>query len=367
MIINKKSEVLVHFIFLFIISLFYSIPYFFIGQLILNPHDLMDMGIVENYISGKIYRGDFESINLFLAGEFKWYNIKRILQPLMTLYALFDAEVAYWIIDIFFKLVFYISFFKLSKKLKCSAFNSALIACLMVSLLTNVDTVIGLGLASFPYLTYLIIKNKSLKIRHYFFIIFIGLNFDLVFHMYLIPTLLILSMILSSNYQNYNFKLYFKIVFLLSFFIILSNLNLFYSYFFGEESHRSEYIIEASSGYNTKDGVLLYFFHYIKNFLRIPYITDYTLFFYQFFKDLILFFIITISFFSKNKKVYNILLVIFLITTIDLIFNLNFFIDLRNSSEGIFKIMRWEFLYNVLPVAYGMLLIVSIGFIIKKN
>ena len=121
----KKEELKIHSIFLFILSLFYLIPYFLVGQLIVNPHDLLDSEIVYNHIIGRIYRGDVESINLFLAGEIKWYFLRTILQPLTLLYAFFETETAFWLTDIFVKLVCYICLFKLSRKLNCSLFNSA--------------------------------------------------------------------------------------------------------------------------------------------------------------------------------------------------------------------------------------------------
>ncbi len=103
----KKEEIKIHLIFLFILSLFYLIPYFLVGQLILNPHDLLDSEIVYNHIIGRIYRGDIESINLFLAGEMKWYFLKGILRPLILLYAFFETEAAYWLTDINFLYLFF--------------------------------------------------------------------------------------------------------------------------------------------------------------------------------------------------------------------------------------------------------------------
>ena len=88
---KKKEELIFHSIFLFILSLYYLIPYFLVGQLIVEYHDILEKEIVSNHIIGKLYRGDTESIKLFLAGEIKWYFIKRILQPLMLLYAFFET------------------------------------------------------------------------------------------------------------------------------------------------------------------------------------------------------------------------------------------------------------------------------------
>ena len=104
---NKKEEVKVHLIFLFILSLYYLIPYFLVGELILKSTDLLDSGVVYNHIIGRIYRGDFESLNLFIAGEFKWYFLQRILQPLTLLYGFLETETAYWLTDILFKVIYY--------------------------------------------------------------------------------------------------------------------------------------------------------------------------------------------------------------------------------------------------------------------
>ncbi len=70
---DNKKNILIHLLFLFILSLYYLIPYFLVGQLIVKPHDFLDIGMVESHIIGRILSGDFESINLFLNGEIKWY------------------------------------------------------------------------------------------------------------------------------------------------------------------------------------------------------------------------------------------------------------------------------------------------------
>ena len=75
-----------------------------VGHLILKSHDILDMEIVYNHVIGKIYRGDFESIKLFLAGELEWYFLRRIFQPLTVLYAIFQTETAFWLTDIIIKL-----------------------------------------------------------------------------------------------------------------------------------------------------------------------------------------------------------------------------------------------------------------------
>ena len=362
---DNKKNILIHLLFLFILSLYYLIPYFLVGQLIVLPIDLLDIGIVENHIIGRIYNGDSESVNLFLSGEIKWYFLKRILQPLLLLYAFFETEVAYWITDILIKLICYICFFKLSRKLNCLPFNSALIACLIVSGIGHYYTALGLGLVTFPYLTYLIIKNKNLNLKHYCFITFIGLNFDLVDHTFVIPMLFFVSVILFPKSQRYNFILFLKISLVLFFFAVISNSNLIYAQLFSEPSHRTAFFI------TTPDLITNFFNNLIKPFFSIPDIKGNSYFFHYILLELYSFFIILISLFSKNKKAYLLLLVNFLVLFIIFIMNLEFVISIRNSSDGLLKIINWQKiiipLTDPFPALYGLLLVININFIIKKT
>ena len=355
----KKEEFKIHSIFLFILSLFYLIPYFWVGQLILNPHDLLDIEIVYNHIIGRIYRGDIESINLFLAGEIKWYFLKGILRPLILLYAFFETEAAYWLTDILVKLISYTCFFKLSRRLNCSIFNSALIACLFASFI-DAKTHFGLGIATSPYLIYLVIKNKNLSLKHYCLLAFIGLNFDLALHMFVIPILFFVSLILCPRYQSYNFKLFFKISFVLLFFIFLSNSNLIYVQLFAEPSFRTTYITEAPD-------LITNFKNLIKGFFSIPSIKGNSYFFHYLPFALYTFFIILISLFSKNRISYLLLLVIFIILSVGFILNLEFVNSIRNNSEGLFKTLHWKYIERTLPVLYGLLFVVTSKLVIKRT
>ena len=336
-LLNKKDDILIHLIFIFILSLFYLIPYFLVGHLIVTPHDILDTSVVENYIIGRIYGGDTESINLFLAGEIKWYYLTRILQPLSLLYALFETEFAYWLTDILIKLICYLCFFKLSRKLNCSVFNSALIACLIVSSVSPYYSILGLGMATFPYLIYLVIKNKNLNLKHYFIIAFIGLNFALVFHVFIVPILLLVSLIFCSNYQQYNLKLFIKISVVLLFFAFLSNSNLIYAQLFSGPFHRTGYIFEAPD-------LIVNFTELVREFFSIPVIKGNPYFYQRFLFDLCAFFIIIISLFSKNKKVYFLLLIIFFIAFFNFLLNLESIAVLRNNVGGIFKTISWDFI-----------------------
>ena len=151
---HLSEKLKIHFVFLFILSLYYLIPFFFTGNLILNPHDLLDSEIVYNDAIGKLYKGNTESTDVFLGGEIKWYFLRRVLQPLTLIYFLFESEAAFWLTDVLLRVIAYISFFKLTKKLDVSIFNSSLISCLFAS---TVQTHFGLGIVCLPYIIYLLL------------------------------------------------------------------------------------------------------------------------------------------------------------------------------------------------------------------
>ena len=343
-----EERVKFHLIFLFILSLYYLIPYFLVGQLVLYPHDILDIAVVINHIIGKIYRGDFESINLFLAGEIKWYFLKGILQPMTLLYAFFKTEVAFWLTDILIKLISYICFFKLSRKLHCSYFNSALIACLFASSINY--TIMGLGIAALPYVIYLIIKNKNPSLKHLCFLALFGLNMDLAYDMFVIPLAFLLTLILCTKYQTYNFKLFIKVATALVFFILLSNSNLIYTQLSSESFQRSVWF------YETPD-LIDNFYNLVGNFFVITKIKGNEYFFHHLPFTLCFFPIILISLFSKNKISYLLLLAIFLILFIDFVTNLEFINSIRNNSEGSIRTLDWGRIRWKLPILYGLLFI----------
>jgi len=346
--ISKYDKIKFHFIFLFILSLYYLVPYFLIGQLTLYPHDTLDIAVVLNKFIGKMYHGDVESINIFLGGQIKWYFLRGVLQPITLLYALFNSEVAFWVTDITVKLISYICFFKLSRKLLCSYFNSALISCLFVSSLNY--TIFGLGSAVLPYIIYIIIKNKNLSIKHYFVLILFGLNIDLANNVLLIPLVFFITYVLNLKYRHYNFKLFIKVATILGFFIFLSNSNLFYAQIFAETSQRSVWSYDSPN-------LTTNFYELFKNFFFISEIKDSSYFFHHLPFTLFFFPIVLVSLFSKNKTSFFLLLITFFILFIDFFLNLEFINSIRNNSDGSLRTLDWGRIRWKIPMIYCLLFI----------
>ena len=128
------------------------------------------------------------------------------------MYALFNVELAYWLTDIIVKIVSYLSFFILAKKLGKNIFT-CLVAVLFAVI--NTPTHLGLGLAIMPYLLYLTFSEKKLKIKHYLIIFFVGLNTDIVTTILSIPFLIIISLILKPIRTKKRFSITLKFIFCL--------------------------------------------------------------------------------------------------------------------------------------------------------
>ena len=120
----------IHTVSLIVILLQYIIPLIIFGQITLFYLDALDSEIVYNTVIGKILNGNFEAIKLFLNGEIKVEYLRRVFQPYMIAYAIFDVEFAYWSISVFVKLTSYFSFFILAKKI-----NQNKIICGLISVL----------------------------------------------------------------------------------------------------------------------------------------------------------------------------------------------------------------------------------------
>ncbi len=149
---NIKNKYHVFFISLLLIN--YVFPLLVFNKITLFYHDNLDSMVVYNHVLGNFFRGDIESVKIFLAGEIKIEYLRHLLKPFSLLYGIFNTELAYWITDFLVKITCYISFFVLSKKINSNIFLCCLISCLFAC--TNTFTTMGFGVAIFPYIIYLI-------------------------------------------------------------------------------------------------------------------------------------------------------------------------------------------------------------------
>ena len=99
----------------FLIYYFFSLLIF--NNVVINPHDNLEISAVYNHIISKIYKGEFSSYKIFLSGEFKWYYLDSILYPKNILHFFANDKQFYFLEEILKKIISYFSFYLLGKSL----------------------------------------------------------------------------------------------------------------------------------------------------------------------------------------------------------------------------------------------------------
>lgn len=346
--IKKNSTNKIHYIALIILSLNYLVPYFLFGNITLFYHDALDSEIPYNNVIGKYLSGDKESINIFLGGEIQIDFLRRIFNPYSFVYSFLNLELAYWIVDISVKITSYFAFFIMARKISKNYFLSALIACLYAS--SNLPTHEGFGLAIFPYLIYLVMFKKKLKIKHYLITIFFGLNSDFVFTFLTLPSLVILTFLLKQK----NYKNLIKIIGLFSISIILSNFNLFLVNFEDVVFHRTEFLRTMHSPTES-------IFFFLKSLFNYPTSYDFTIV-----KKIpyCLFYIpvFLLCFISRDKKIKKILYVLLLTILFKTLIHSELIGVVINEHSGLLKKISWAYIsrsVNLLFCLMALLIIIE--------
>lgn len=348
MIQNKERF---HFFFLSILSLNYILPLFFFGGITLFYLDALDSEIIINHVISQRFNSTFNPTEVFLNGNLPLEYMRRLHHPYMLLYTIFNTELAYWLVDIFVKLTSYFSFFILAKKFNKNFFLCALISCLYASI--NLPTYEGFGLAIFPYLFYLILFKDNLKIKHYFLIIFFGLNADFIFTAFALPVLTIaLILFIKKN----NFPNLIKILFIFTISLLLANWNLLYLNLQNIEFHRVEFVRDSLS---FSQSIIFFFL----NLFKIP--TGGIS--YSFFINIaFIFFLLplfVLGFLSNNYKVKKILFIIIIAALFQTILKIETVAHFVNKSDNILKTLSWDYI----SLSYNFLFCLALIQLLKKN
>ena len=118
-----------HISFLLILITHYLLSFILFDGIIFGQEtDVFEHEILFNRILGDIYNNDYYILDSLLDGNYEWFYFTRALYVINYLYSFFSTENAFLIIDIFCKIVAYISFFKLSRLIDNKIFYSFLIA-----------------------------------------------------------------------------------------------------------------------------------------------------------------------------------------------------------------------------------------------
>ena len=256
---NKKLNINIiiqnkhHLLALLFISFYYFFCLILFDQIIINPHDNLDISVVNEHVVANIIRGDLDSANNFLSGEIKWFYIEEIFFPFNLAYLFLSDKSSYFIFEIIKKILSYFTFYILAKHLQKDKFSNTL-SSILYSTLINSEKVFGFGMVMLPYFLYLIIKKNKLRLKHIFIIIIFSLNSSLVRDYLAILMMFPLALILKPYNRNYKVFLSFYLTSFIAFLVasapvILSLIDI-------GETHRNEILSESN---NLIDAIKLQF------------------------------------------------------------------------------------------------------------
>ena len=342
-----KSNYSHHFFGILILLLHYLFPLIFFGNFITEIHDNLQTGPVLNNIISKIYKGSFDSVNIFLSGEFKWYFLDRIFFPINLFNLILDAKSFYFFEEFLKKILAYWSFYIFAKKNFNNKSYCVLGALIFVSTVYMIKAPVGYGLPLMPYLLYLLTSKKNLEIKHYFVIFLIGLNTSIV-HEYLALMLLIpLSYLLNDEKNKINILFKYFIIISISSFIVAT--PIFMSVLL-EDLHRANF---------TKLSFISYFFESFRNALQgisLSGISGPNTIFYAP-KEFLYFILIFFGLFLKNKKALTIIFFIFFIFLIKIILGSNLIDIFFKKIFSFLKGFNFERVEKIFPLLFSILLI----------
>ena len=351
----SKSNYQTHIYFISLIAIHYLISIIFIGQVIVEPHDNLDILVVYDHVISKIYKGDIEKLNYFLSGEIKWYYLEKLFYPINILHYILNDKLFYFTNDILKKLFAYFSFYLLAKSLSVSRFNAAL-GGVLYSTFVYIKMPVGIGLSFLPYILYLLLNKNTLNKKHYLFLFLIGLNSSLIQDFFSFILLIPLSLLLSTKKKNLNIYLQIFSIILIS--LILANIHLIIGSTVGDSIHRgiwdlknaditTSFISSFKSLFFTSSENLLIIFYTPLNFLSA----------------LLLIF----SLFSEQKNIRMIFFFIVSILILRSILNYNL---IDNIFIGIFDVLKgynFERVDRIIILAYTLLFVLFITSLKNKN
>ena len=318
-----------HFFAFCILSIYYFLSIIIFKEIIVTPHDNLDILTVYDHVIGNIFRGELDAASYFLSGTIKWFYIENLFHPINLMHLVLDAKHYYFTQEIIQKILSYFAFYILAKSVSKNKFNNSLSAVVYSSII-NVEKLFGLGLVMAPYFLYLLVKKKEFKPKHFFIIIIIGLSTSLARDYLALCLVIPISVLINQSIKNIKEIINYFIIITLS--ILISSIPVILSLVDIGETHRLSHSL--LNFFSTKG---------FQDFLPTPLIFLY-------------FFIISFSILSKKKNQVLLAFFLILIFTYSLYINpflknlisLNFF----NFLEG-FNFQRID---RIIPLIICVLL-----------
>ena len=346
-----KSNYSHHFFGILILLLHYLFPLIFFGNFIAEIHDNLEVVPVINNIISKIYKGSFDSTNIFLSGEFKWYFLDEIFFPINLFHLILDAKSFYFFEEFLKKILAYWSFYIFAKKNFNNKSYCVLGALIFVSTVYMVSAPGAYGLPLMPYLLYLLTSKKNLEIKHYFVIFLIGLNTSIV-HGYLALMLLVpLGYLLNDEKNKINIIFKYFVIISISSFIVAT--PIFMSVLL-EDLHRESFTKLSFISYflesfrSVLQGISLFGISAPNTIFHVP-------------KDFLYSILIFFGLFLKNKKALTIIFFIFFVFLIKTILGSNLTDIFFQNNFSFLKGFNFTRVEKIFPLLFSILLILILS------
>ena len=341
-----------HLFFLTLLFLHYLFPLIFVGQIIVDPHDTLELHAVYDHIISKIYKGNTDGVNYFLSGELNWYFLENIFYPINILHYFLNDKFFYFTNDILIKLFSYFSFYLLAKSFYIPRFTCAL-GGLLYSTIVFTKIPFGFALPFLPYILYLLLNKNSLNTKHYFALFLIGLHISIIRDGLALIFLLPLAFLLRKKEKNLN--IYIQVLLIILIVPILSSMHLIIGSILSDPIHRTVFVgrTDIITSFLNAFNIFLLGFEDTEPlfFFKTPLSVLYTLMF-------------GLSLFSNEKKIKLLLFFITSVLILQSILGSNliniFFIGIFELFSG----FNFERIDRVLPLAFALLFIF---FIFKSN
>lgn len=338
-----------HLLIVIIFFLKFILPILLFGSVVIIAHDNLEVAVPHDYIIQKIYRGEFQYLDYFLAGNYKWYFIENIFYPINLLTIFFDIKIFYFVKNILNVILAYFTFYILCKKLKFSKTISSLGGALYLSII-GTQYLVGFDLAFFPYLIYLLIKNKNLKIKNYLIVIFFGLNGGLAHN--LMAVLVSIPLVLCLN-NKINLNFCFKILLIYISSLLITDLHMIFTIFFSDFiSHRSSMLTKPDFIYNLKQSIQVPFLEITFENLR-PSLMKLLL-------SLTMLAGILLTIIQKNKSGLLLILFVIIITLLRSIFGSDFFYYLFTDFLTPLKGLNFMRIDKIIPISMSLIVMLAL-------
>ena len=229
-----------HIFALILLSIYYFLSLIIFKEVVVNPHDNLDHTVVYDHIIGRIFNGNFDAASYFLSGTLKWFYIENIFYPTNLLHLILDNKQYYFSIEILKKILSYFTFYILAKSISKNKFNNS-ISALFYSSVVNLEKLFGFGIIMMPYFFYLLKKKKKLKAKHFFIIIFTGLNSTLAQDYLALCLLIPASFLIKQSINNLNTAINYFVSISIS--MVISSLPIIFSLIGIQEINRLDLAI----------------------------------------------------------------------------------------------------------------------------